>query len=95
MTLFLIAFVVVAVIFAFTRNRNSQVSDPHPPASPAKNAGVAPSGSADLPVEDADVISMIRSGNKIDAIQMYRELHGTDLVTAKDAVEALAKKLQP
>jgi ribosomal protein L7/L12 len=94
MTLFLIAFVVVAVIFAFTRNRNSQVSDPHPPASPAKNAAAAPaSGSADLPVEDADVVSMIRSGNKIDAIQMYRELHGTDLVTAKDAVEALAKTL--
>jgi ribosomal protein L7/L12 len=94
MTLFLIAFVVVAVIFAFTRNRNSQVNDPHPPAPPAKNPAAGPaSGSTDNPVEDADVISMIRSGNKIDAIRMYRELHGTDLVTAKDAVEALAKTL--
>jgi ribosomal protein L7/L12 len=57
-----------------------------------KKPSAPPAGDAAV---DADVVSMIRSGNMIDAIRMYRELHGTDLVTAKNAVEALAKTLQP
>lgn len=63
-------------------------------AAGGKPAGAAPPSDAN-PVEDADVVSMIRQGNIEDAIRMYRELHGTDLKSAKDAVDALAKTVLP
>ncbi len=37
----------------------------------------------------ADVVALVRAGNKIGAIKRYRELTGCDLVTAKDAVERI------
>jgi ribosomal protein L7/L12 len=35
----------------------------------------------------------LRAGQKIDAIKQYRALHGVDLKSAKDAVEARAREL--
>jgi hypothetical protein len=92
--LFLIA---AAVVFVIIRFRSSGgFNDPHAPAAGWKPASRAPaSGDQDNPVVDAEVISMIRRGNTRDATQMYRELHGTDIKTAKDAVDALAKTLLP
>ena len=44
---------------------------------------------------DADVERLVALGRKIDAIKLYRELHRSDLKTAKDAVDKLAEKLLP
>ena len=41
---------------------------------------------------DADVERLVALGRKIDAIKLYREVHGTDLKTAKDAVDKMAEK---
>ena len=90
----IILLVAAAVVFMIVRNRASGgLNDPHAP-TPAKPPARSPSDTSD-PVADSDVISMIKSGHTIDAIRMYRELHGTDLKTAKDAVDALAKTLKP
>jgi ribosomal protein L7/L12 len=37
-------------------------------------------------------MNLIQSGRKIDAIKLYRELHGTGLKEAKDAVESLERR---
>ena len=41
---------------------------------------------------DADVERLVALGRKIDAIKLYREIHRTDLKTAKDAVDEIAAK---
>jgi ribosomal protein L7/L12 len=41
-------------------------------------------------VEMAQATAQLRAGNKIEAIRIYRQIHGSDLVTAKAAVERLA-----
>ena len=41
---------------------------------------------------DADVERLVALGRKIDAIKLYREIHRTDLKTAKDAVDKMAEK---
>ena len=38
----------------------------------------------------ADVERLVALGRKIDAIKLHREIHGTDLKTAKDAVDEMA-----
>jgi len=40
----------------------------------------------------ADVERLVALGRKIDAIKLYREIHRTDLKTAKDAVDEIAAK---
>ena len=51
------------------------------------------SASSEIAQVDAEIEAAIRSGRKIDAIKMYRETYGTDLKSAKDAVEALQSRL--
>ncbi len=41
---------------------------------------------------DADVERLVALGRKIDAIKLYRQIHGTDLKSAKDAVDKIAEK---
>ncbi len=41
---------------------------------------------------DADVERLVALGRKIDAIKLYREIHGTDLESAKDAVDKIAER---
>jgi ribosomal protein L7/L12 len=41
------------------------------------------------------VDELLRAGRKIDAIKVYRRLHGVDLKAAKDAVDARAGQLRP
>src|SRR5881396_225978 len=41
---------------------------------------------------DADVERLVALGRKIDAIKLYREIHGSDLKTAKDVVDRMAAK---
>ncbi len=42
---------------------------------------------------DAQVIELIKEGNLIGAIKAHREAYGSDLVTAKNAVEALRSRI--
>ena len=47
----------------------------------------------DTPPSPAAIDELLRGGQKIQAIKYYRELHGVDLKTAKDAVDARARVL--
>jgi len=38
---------------------------------------------------DADIERLVTLGRKIDAIKLYRRLHGTDLKTSKEAVDKI------
>ena len=42
---------------------------------------------------DVKVVEMIKKGNKIEAIKIYRELHNVGLAEAKQAVELLEARL--
>jgi large subunit ribosomal protein L7/L12 len=50
--------------------------------------------SAKAPSIDAGIEASLRAGNRIEAIRRYRELNGTGLKEAKDAVEALEARLK-
>jgi ribosomal protein L7/L12 len=55
-----------------------------------------PSHNLDLATAtEGDITRLLMGGHKIDAIKVYRRLHGVDLKAAKDAVERLAAKLPP
>lgn len=62
---------------------SSDFSPPSPP--PAQNKRPAP-GSPTM----EDILATARAGNKIQAIKLYRELHGVGLKEAKEAVEELS-----
>jgi hypothetical protein len=42
---------------------------------------------------DGDVERLASMGRKIEAIKLYREIHGVDLKSAKEAVDELARRL--
>lgn len=46
------------------------------------------------PTSTMQILREIRAGNKIMAIKLYRETYGTDLKTAKEAVEALEREAE-
>ena len=39
-----------------------------------------------------DILRLAQAGNKIEAIKLYREIHGVGLKEAKDAVEKLIEE---
>jgi hypothetical protein len=41
---------------------------------------------------DSEVAELVREGRKVAAIERYRELHGTDLPTARRAIEDLERQ---
>lgn len=45
----------------------------------------APSGEG-----DEDVVELVRNHQMVEAVKLYRERHGVDLLAAKDAVDKLA-----
>ena len=45
------------------------------------------------PPTPAGIDGLLQAGQKIAAIKAYRQLHGVDLKTAKDAVDARAREL--
>lgn len=47
-----------------------------------------------VPIPSPEVEALLMSGHKIEAIKLYRELHGTDLKDSKNAVEAMARELR-
>jgi ribosomal protein L7/L12 len=52
-------------------------------------------GIGESPPSPERVDELLRAGRKIDAIKVYRRLHGVDLKSAKDAVDARAGQLRP
>ncbi len=42
----------------------------------------------------ADIIKALQAGNNIEAIKLYRDIHGFNLAEAKRAVDALAEEYQ-
>jgi len=44
-------------------------------------------------MEDARVIDMLKKGNKIEAIKIYREIYNCGLAEAKQAVDNLEARL--
>lgn len=67
---------VVLVVLVVGIARRYSVSDP-PTSQPSTG------------LTDADVARLVALGRKIDAIKLYRSLHGTDLKTAKDAIDRM------
>ena len=57
--------------------------------------GAAATSAEELPVTEDSVRQALMQGRKIQAIKIYRRLHGVDLREAKDAVEQLALSLPP
>jgi ribosomal protein L7/L12 len=55
---------------------------------PTAARSVARSGEGEANPADAEIESALRAGHKIEAIKLYREAYGTDLKSAKEAVEA-------
>jgi ribosomal protein L7/L12 len=45
------------------------------------------------PPSPGTIDELLRGGQKIEAIKQYRTMHGVDLKTAKDAVDARAREL--
>lgn len=58
---------------------------------PSTRKTVLPSPSAQLD----EIYNLINSGNKIEAIKVYRETYGTGLKEAKEAVELLERRQTP
>jgi len=56
-----------------------------PPGWGAPTLGTAP-GAMGIP---ADIVDLVRAGNKIEAIKRYRELTGVGLKEAKDAIDEM------
>ena len=79
-----VAFAVGLVIGWLVRGgQRSRLSDDSPRATPANKITHAAAA------QDAEVLRLVRGGNKIDAIKRYRELTGSGLKESKDAMDAL------
>jgi ribosomal protein L7/L12 len=82
MTWYWAAGVIAVVLLALVSRRGERVT-----STPRRTAGGSTSVSA------ADIDALLRAGQKIQAIKAYRQLHGVDLKTAKDAMDARAREL--
>ena len=71
--------IIGALLFGFAILLVSRApSPPRAPASPEERASL-----------EQQLQLCLASGRKIDAIKLYRALHGVDLKTSKEAVESL------
>lgn len=74
MTGLIVLVLAVAFISAVLRLRGRR---PPPPPGPSAEG-------------DADIVELVRNHQIIEAIKLYRERHGVDLASAKDAVDKLS-----
>lgn len=72
---------IAAVVLLFLASRRGE----RPDSSRARLGSAPPSAER--------IDECLRAGRKIDAIKAYRALHGVDLKSAKEAVEARAREL--
>lgn len=78
--------VAIAVVLLFLWSKLSRSSSdglPRPDRQPPPGEGT-----------EADVERLVLSGRRIDAIKLYREIHGVGLKEAKEAVDKLAARLE-
>ncbi|HVU12250.1 MAG TPA: hypothetical protein VHD90_13285 [Phototrophicaceae bacterium] len=47
--------------------------------------------SSSIPGVDAEIMALVQAGKTIDAIRLYRERTGADLLTAKTVIEGLTR----
>lgn len=80
LTSILIAVALVLLVFVMLRNRGGS----------RYTSDLDP----DTATEE-DIRTLLIASRKIDAIKVYRRLHGGDLKSAKEAVERLASELPP
>lgn len=78
--------VIIAVIAIFVLRKRDIVT--HDPLSGA--AGPAPAG-VDISTVTKEILALMEKGDTISAIKVYRQATGTDLLTAKNFVEKMAK----
>jgi ribosomal protein L7/L12 len=57
-----------------------------------ERGGSLPSPRNDSGAEDTDILELLRAGQKIRAIKLYRDRTGASLAEAKNAVESLAQQ---
>jgi large subunit ribosomal protein L7/L12 len=57
----------------------------------ALERGGSPSTTRETSGDDPEILNLLRAGQKIRAIKLYREKTGVGLAEAKNAVEALAR----
>lgn len=74
--------IIAIVLLCLVSRRGEQVTDT-PRRTPTDRT----------PVAAGDIDALLRGGQKIQAIKAYRALHGVDLKTAKDAMDARAREL--
>ena len=55
--------------------------------------GATKPGPSNIPPPGPEIDGLLRHGQKIEAIKRYRTLHGVDLKTAKDAIDARAREM--
>lgn len=55
-------------------------------AAPPTSVETIPVVPTDMP---ADIVHLVREGKKIEAVKRYREIHDCDLLTAKNAIDAV------
>jgi ribosomal protein L7/L12 len=62
-----------------------------PPVQPMGAGGPPPPppGAPQVPAYQLEVMALVRAGNKIEAIKLFREATGCGLAEAKEAVDRL------
>ena len=64
-----------------------------PASAKGQSSAAHPEAQGELPEGiEAELLAVLESGRKIEAIKLYRERTGAGLKEAKDAVEALARQ---
>ena len=79
----------VAFVIGFAAGWLLRGGTPASPAQPSASAPVARVPPAQA-LGDAELLRLVRGGNKIEAIKRYRAMTGSELKDAKDAVDRLA-----
>ena len=90
--------VVIGVVFwALNRNKGNQNTPPNTPNNTLPNSpfesAFSSSSSSTLNAADGDIVDLLRRGQKIEAIKIYRERTNCGLKEAKDAVEEIERRL--
>lgn len=79
-----VSFVVGLVIGWLVRGgQRSRLRDESPRSTPANKIAQAAA------TQDAELLRLLRAGNKIEAIKRFRELTGSGLKESKDAIEQM------
>jgi ribosomal protein L7/L12 len=82
MTRYWLIAIAVVLLLGFLSRRGERADSKPTQIRPGGNSPTA-----------ADIDALLRAGQKIEAIKLYRQLHGVDLKAAKDVIDARAREL--